>query len=149
MTNKNCLQEVPEKLGLAMLVLVCVFSTGCHTIRKALGQEPGAEIRDPKIITSTPALGKAPEFNIATPEGYSRTVYHDLYSGPITISGDQNSGVLVFLKDAGFWFQLGPQYSGAYYYERPKRDQIVIKGKAGGHEYCLYVYNPIPENGIY
>lgn len=135
------------KIKMWALVLGLFAAGGCHS--KLLDHSSGDDSGTYQDSIGGIGTGAAPEFNIPTPAGFSRSVFFGAMpaSHEVQILDAPNSTVFVFIHDlaAKTWFKLGTGYSGAFYYERPADGQIVYRGTwLAGKEYCVYQYVPIP-----
>lgn len=101
------------------------------------------------VYSSAPALGAAPQFNVNTPEGYTKTVFHGKMpsDGVVQIPANSDMLVDVFIKfpTINQWFIISDRYSSGYWYQIDKTSGIVhYQGNyLSGKEYCVYQYLPI------
>ena len=134
------------RLNISVFFLMVGLS-GCNLIHKQT--DP---IKESPIISSKPQSGSAPNFNITTPSGFTKTVEYGVLptGGALQLHLDAPVTAMVFIRDAGFWFHLGNFPSGAYWYERTSGGDIVYHGTNLAHqEYCLYLFTPDTSTSLY
>lgn len=116
---------------------------GCNSMNKLLGNTESSEPKPVEIITSMPQVGDAPEFNIQTPEGYTRIIHHgELVGNTVTLQSNPNTLVHVFMKDRsiGQWFMLNDEFSNAFYYSYAPYQVTYHGANLNWKEYAIYQY---------
>lgn len=130
--------------NLLFLSLLVSF-VGCQKFNRLIDGPKDAPPKPMKAISSIPAIGEAPDFNLQTPAGYTRLVFHGELVGPIVkVNADVNSLVQVFIKERsiGQWFRINDEYSDAFWFTfDPVAGTITYHGKnLGQKEFCVYQY---------
>lgn len=134
---------IPLFLGVLLLL------GGCRGIDRLTGGGSEAHQPDPALIGGPkPIDDTAPEFNVVTPEGYDRVVFHGKLpmDGIVKVQANDKSFADVFMKQVyvGQWFRLYDGYSEAFYFSMDKAAGTVTYH--GAHleniEYCVYQYIP-------
>ncbi len=133
-------------LKLLLLVGCGLVLSGCNGLNRLLGQpDESSPVEEVLVGGGGTILGEIPEFNIPTPEGFNKVVYHGILNvREVAVNPSTQTVVQVFIKDVGQWFVLKPQPSGAFWYSRPSSAIVRYEGtRVVGKEYCIYEYVPL------
>lgn len=125
-----------------ILIGLMLSTVGCKGLNRLIDGKTPDEIADKQPINP---LSGQPDFGIAVPTGYSRTIFYGMMPADhkVSVTPSSNSMVRVFIRDGGqvnHWFQINSQYSEAFWYSSdPGTFKIEYQGvNLGGHEYCIY-----------
>ena len=126
------------------MALLALSLVGCKGVDRLInGGDQDPQQPAPGVIGGYPL--EEPTFNIPTPDGHTLRKWHGRLPAGELVAVDAVAGstVRVFIRDAGFWFELRTSYSGAYYYSRPSLGEVQYLGTwAATKEYCIYQYIP-------
>ena len=130
-----------------ILIIAALSLGGCSSLERLTGGKESAPPAPVQVWTSVPDLGDAPNFAVATPSGYTRTVFHGALpaSGQVQLPADSGALMNVFLQERTLnqWFLLNDEYSEAFWYVyNPATGQVTISGgDLNLKAYCIYFYS--------
>ncbi len=129
-----------------MFLVLFPLLVGCQGVNRLIDGKEGAPPPAPKVIVSGPAVGDTPDFNVPTPAGYTKTVFHGAMPLPglVHVTAAPDSLVDVFIKEQsiGQWFLVGHKFSEAFWYTfDPTEGTVQYHGQhLEGKEFCVYQY---------
>lgn len=135
-----------------MKTLFCLLAftfVGCQSMDRLINGPEETTTEAPELIGGVPAIGEAPNFNIAIPDGYDRIIFHGALplDGIIKINPNPDAFADVFMKQltVGTWFKIGDTYNEAFWYSIDlTAGTITYHGKhLNLIEYAVYEYVPM------
>lgn len=131
------------------ILAFALVTSGCNGLNRLLGQSEEPTNTYVESIGGSGPLGDAPNFNVPTPDGTERVVYHGRLPSTnlIQMTGD-TVALRVFIFEGGqvnHWFQIaGHEVQGGYYFQFDQQsNQVQFYGTwINNKEYCIYQYVP-------
>ena len=133
---------------LTVLLVFIALASGCKGVNRLMN---GDDVKAPFVpaVGGATEIGPVPNFDVPTPSGFSRTVFHDRMpaDGRVSITVSAQSSVAVFLKDfSGNWFMLQDKQIPAYWYSYDATTGVVeykCKDLSWMKEFCIYEYTAV------